>query len=153
MKKVWQTRFGSDGNCWPAVLASMLEIPIEEVDHCACSLNKEDRAWEKSTDEFLASRGLFYVEVQRDEHDNWPLSHIPERSLIILGCNTDRNLPHVIIGRAFRVPIEEVPESKRAFGHPEATHGLDFELVHDPLPNGSTGIKVDSILLLCRLDK
>jgi hypothetical protein len=63
MKPVHQTVFGeSSGNCWSACLASILEVPIEDVPNfCgdpACNEN-----WFSDTDKWLQERGLRIIDV------------------------------------------------------------------------------------------
>ena len=40
MKPVMQTRVGEEGNCLSACIASLLEVPIEEID-LSCALNPD----------------------------------------------------------------------------------------------------------------
>ena len=51
MKPVTQTRTGSEGNCWAAALASVLECPIEEVD----VVDGEDPRWWEKIQRHLAA--------------------------------------------------------------------------------------------------
>lgn len=53
MKKVFQTIHGQGkGNCLPAVIASLLEISIEDVPHF-----NDDKNWKQSLSDFLNSKG------------------------------------------------------------------------------------------------
>ena len=61
MKPVRQTAFGGDhGNCWSACIASVLEIPIEDVPNFCV----EQRArWWDATNDWLRARGLVCLNV------------------------------------------------------------------------------------------
>jgi hypothetical protein len=60
MKPVDQTRFGNPGgNCFQAALASILELPLEEVpDFCN---ENWDGDWASDLNEWLSARGLLCV--------------------------------------------------------------------------------------------
>jgi hypothetical protein len=63
MIPVTQTRTGKvDGNCFPACLASILEIPLESIPE----FGGEDE-WIENTAKFLESVGLYYVQVKPDD--------------------------------------------------------------------------------------
>lgn len=140
MKPVFQTRFGKEGNCWPACLASMLELPLEETDHCTCS----NPRWREDTDALLAKRGLFYVQISKNPDGSFPTTVLPNAAFVILGCSTERNLPHVVIARYVHTAY-----------HPDG-QAASFQLwiVHDPIkPEGPSGeYTIDALILLCRLD-
>lgn len=160
MIKVCQTRTGSDGNCWPACLASMLECSIEEVDHCSHNLDVTNRSAFKATDEFLAKRGLFYVEIARNEVGNYLCSELPEGALLICGVKTKRGLPHVVIARVEHTPTdsvstEQIHDAILRMSDPDTPLPLGMQLivVHDPMPGGSEIIDVNHLMLLCRLDR
>lgn len=136
MTPVFQTRFGADGNCWPACLASLLECTIEEVDHCAC----HNEGWQERTQEFLAKRGLFWIEIVFTQTGVLPFTSPPNGSLCIIGCVTARKRPHVVVAR--------VVEIAATFdGHPRHR----YDVVHDPMPGGSSGIVVDAIMFIGKL--
>ena len=56
MKPVMQTKFGPvEGNCFCACLASMLELPIEDIPFY------HDVNWFKNYNDFLMTKGFTYV--------------------------------------------------------------------------------------------
>lgn len=129
MVRVFQTR---PDNCWPAVLASMLEIPIEEVDHCSFVTGSIRF---NATQSFLSQRGLFYIEFAM-EPPYLPFSEIPQGALVIVGTH-GRNKEHAAIARVYHV-----------------SGLMGFEIAHDPDPNSE--MKSEDIrraILLCRLDQ
>lgn len=145
MKRVYQTRFGKEGNCWPAVLASMLELTIEETDHCSANFHGDEQ-WLRNTEELLADHGLFHVEIDRRPDGSWPCTRLPEGAIVIIGLRKDhpKKLPHVVIARARLI---QLPEGS----------GLGFEVIHDPLSQDRhlqpyEGAEVDSIFVLGRLE-
>lgn len=140
MKPVFQTKFGADGNCWPACLASLLEIPIEETDHCSCV---DHPGWIQKTNEFLAARGLYYLQIDTGPDGLIPGGPIPEGQLVILRVTGKTGLPHVVIARARW--FEERHETGECAG-------LEFIVVHDPSPTPTEPYKADAVIYLCKLD-
>ena len=141
MTKIFQTRFGREGNCWAACLASYFEVPLEEVDQCAC----HNIDWREKTHLFLAARGLFYVEVSLTSDDNtYPFTAPLDGSLVIIGVNVDIPTPHVVIGRTRYL-------EKDASGD-----AIQFDIVHDPLGEDITHITLRNyhpqiLILFCHL--
>src|SRR4051812_28515116 len=100
MKPVYQTIFGNgkngqpSGNCFAASIASILELPVEEVPNfCA----HED--FIQRLNSWLAPRGFFYLEVQvaaglkPEEIFMWAGSHI-------ISGDGPRGLRHSVVGFA-----------------------------------------------------
>lgn len=63
MIPVQQTRVGSDGNCWPSCIASILEIPLAEIPE----FSREPEQWLVDVQEWLAGLGLYYVQVKPND--------------------------------------------------------------------------------------
>lgn len=63
IKPVEQTRTGPNGTCFQACLASILEIPVWEVP----DFSTDDDLFLQQVQEFLATKGLYYVQVPPDE--------------------------------------------------------------------------------------
>lgn len=66
--KVYQTNFNSfndenPGNCWQAVIASLLELPLEQVPHFAA-----EKYMHKVEREFLLSHGYRYERTLRNPY-------------------------------------------------------------------------------------
>jgi hypothetical protein len=59
MIPVTQTRTGINGTCFTACLASILEIPVWEIPE----FSTDDNLFLQQVQEFLATRGLYYVQV------------------------------------------------------------------------------------------
>lgn len=88
MKKIEQTKFGLEGNCFQASVASLLEIPIEEVPafdgdpgsssnvgDCHSSSNAwSDYLYQLNT-EFLAPRGIYVVNIIDLAGDKTPMGY------------------------------------------------------------------------------
>lgn len=126
MKPVDQTRFGAGaGNCLAACIASLLELPIEEVFDIPNG-GHDSRYWE-IVDEWLAARGLglAYVTVRSGGELTGTTVRIPGTYYMAWG-QSPRGLAHSVI----------------------YSRG---ELAHDPHPD-RTGIKsVDHLAFLVRL--
>lgn len=167
MKPVYQTRFGKEGNCWAAVLASMLELPLEATDHCACSLDLTDDTWSKNTDALLRDHGLFSIEVGRNKAGNWVFAGCPpDGALLIGGVSTNRKLPHVVIVRCRHLPLDSAEITPEIIAdHKERSGGqwqlktagpaIGFDVVHDPLPGADPAsiVELEYLTLLCRFDR
>jgi len=120
MKKVYQTRFGTDGNCWAACIATIFGVELSEVDQCACN-NKD---WAEQTMAWLKPRGFSYIEIARKPDKSWPITMPMAGTICVLGVKTTRGLPHVIVAEIFNDKIGE-------------QNAIGFYHVHDPLPNAT----------------
>lgn len=141
MIPVFQTRKGTEGNCWAACLASVFEVSIETVDQCAG--NRAD--WREQTDRWLAERGFYYLElnfIDSDSGQKMPCTSPPDGAVVICGCTTERGLKHAVIGQ-IKI-IGRHPDGQAA--------GYEIYVIHDPIPGGSKSYKIDAMMLLCPLD-
>jgi len=59
VKPVYQDRFGSDGNCLEACIATLLDLPLAAVPNLG-----GDATYEENMAKFLASQGMMYVLVE-----------------------------------------------------------------------------------------
>lgn len=89
MKKVYQTKFGKGGNCFPACLASILEIDIEKVPNFQEPVGE----WYIKYKQWLNQFGLDLVGVTN--WDNWPEGR-PKVFSIVSGMGP-RGLQHSVI--------------------------------------------------------
>lgn len=135
MKPVFQTRFGKEGNCWAACLASLFEVPLEEVDHC--SGNHED--WLQNTTKWLAARGWYYLELTFPRDGQIKCTAPPDGQLLICGCVTERGLNHAVIGEIHITDRHDDGQVK----------SYDVYVAHDPIPGGSKEIKINALMLIC----
>lgn len=89
MKPVDQTRFNEEGNCLAAVFASLLEVPIEEVDF-SCHLLGYD--WYVHVNEKLKPFGVMYIGVGTcdDRHGRIQLN-LPDAQYFIASGTTERH--------------------------------------------------------------
>jgi len=61
MKPIFQTKFGKpEGNCLPACIASIFELPLDSVPHF-CKIAGENY-W-KEIDKFLKPYGLYHLDI------------------------------------------------------------------------------------------
>jgi hypothetical protein len=115
MKPVKQTDTSpTDGNCFAACVASLLEQDLESVPNfCA------EKEWVKLFDEYLAVRGMFHVTVRLKASDKPVLYPMSADGLVILSGPSPRGeFLHSIIARF-------------------DTAENNFVMVHDPHPDGS----------------
>ena len=108
MIKTDQTIFDlGKGNCFAACVASILEIPITEVRHFT---DGESLHWREEINEWLAERGLFFIDVSLN-------GDIRDELVRFWGY-------HLILG-----------ESPRRGDIRHAVVGYKGEIVHDPHPS------------------
>lgn len=124
MKPVMQTTFGEEkGNCLSACIASILELPIEEVPNF-CEEDRED--WWRSCWTWLYSRGYVGIEVSIQPGVLSPVWH----EYCILSGEGPRGCHHAVVGRA------------------KGYQG--FEYVHDPHPDGTFLKEVTEVMFITR---
>lgn len=106
MRPIDQTTFGvPEGNCFAACLASLLEIPLEEVPDLT---HETDSSWWGVVEKWLRLRGLYAV------------------NFVCRGKDLDTFVPpglHILNG----------PSPRGAFDHSVVARGR--EIVHDPHPS------------------
>jgi hypothetical protein len=74
MLPVDQTTFGHPGgNCFSACVASLLELPIEEVPYFMGEPDEPNERWAERLDAFLETYGLYALHFDCDESRTlWP---------------------------------------------------------------------------------
>jgi hypothetical protein len=98
MKPVMQTNFGDpDGNCWNAVLASLLECPLEGIPF---EVGRDPGYWQKYSQWLLSAYGL----VLLDFRANWPKQSplVPKGHHGMSGPGP-RDLVHSVVGLNGRI--------------------------------------------------
>ena len=114
MIPVMQTSFGEDGNCFEACVASILEIPLEEVVKLNNKGTINGKHWQVVFNEWLNKRGLWSFAAIFD--GNHSITEILEHAgYSIISGYSSRSLMH-------------------------STVWLGSKMVHDPHPSGN-GIK------------
>ena len=107
---VHKPEIGQMGDCQRAVIASLLELPIEDVPHFLQEVNGDPSDYWDAIQAFLSLRGL-------------ALMHVPSRSgATFFGDGVD--VYHEISG-----------PSPRGNGVMHAVVGRNGEIVHDPHPS------------------
>ncbi len=107
MKPVYQTKFGKgNGNCFQAALASILELPLDDVPHFMV-----EEGWERHLEEWLAARGLGVVWV-----GNSGIESITSRSITKTPCIASVKLNpgdvlHSVIAQGGRIIHDPHPTS------------------------------------------
>ncbi len=106
MKPVDQTRFGKEGNCLMASVASLLEISLEECpniyDLCEGDEKRIERDWWKILTDFLHRHGYYPALIDARHGD--------PKGYALAGGKSNRGLWHSVVA-------------------------LDGEIVHDPHPS------------------
>lgn len=126
MKPVFQTRFTqTDGNCWPACLASFFEVPLEEVDHCHCGKT----GWEERSQEWLAKRGLRFLQLHLTGGE-WHWTGLPAGHVCLAGGITENGSSHVVVVRI------------------RMKNGKGFvQQIHDPTRGGKGLVELKDIII------
>ena len=117
MTPVVQTDRSADtGNCFAASIASVLDLPLDEVPNFAGIYGDE---WEAGADRWLAARGLRFVTVGFASYETFRNTYFGNHGecCVISGPSTYPNRGHACVGR-----VNE--------------HG-GIEIAHDP--NGGSG--------------
>lgn len=119
MKPVNQTRFGKEGNCFCACIASILECPIEIVDF------KMGENWIVDTQAILGRHGFMFIGVNiLKGHCIVPL---PDPYCIFTGRSPrDASMLHSVVGKLVHFQEKEIEM-------------VAYRTVHDPHPD-KTGI-------------
>jgi hypothetical protein len=95
MIPVRQTTFGfPKGNCFAACIASLLELPIEQVP-----IESGGDDWLEQTQAFLKTKGLFFLEVRLDVAVKYPLYELYDVWAIYYGKSPRGDWFHSIIGK------------------------------------------------------
>jgi hypothetical protein len=122
MKRVKQTLFGPiEGNCFAACIASLLEVPIEEV-----KINPSADAWYESLQAYLRPKNLFFLEVRLDVAKHYPLYEMNGVYCIMSG-KSPRSFEghdgtnHAVVGKI----------------NSEVGKPVIFDAIHDPHPDGT----------------
>lgn len=92
MIKIYQTKFGKEGNCFPACLASILEIPIEGIPN----FQSENGEWYFNYKKWFRRRGLDLLALNGN---SWPkdmIGYCPQVYAIVSG-KTPRGLDHATV--------------------------------------------------------
>lgn len=89
MYPVMQTKFGKDGNCFSACVASILEVSLAKVPS---DPGTGRRVWR----DYLAQFGLGMLTVNIGS--GWP----PEEAWCVAGGQSPRGLPHAVVWRFLR---------------------------------------------------
>ncbi len=115
MKPVPQTRLSDNdnkiyGNCWEACLASLLEIPIEDVPELnAGDPEDTEGLWVLNTNTWLATRGLMFLEFPSLPPDDYAHMGI-DTYHIIIGPSPRKNGSHAVVGRNGKIVHDPHPD-------------------------------------------
>jgi hypothetical protein len=135
VKPVDQTRLGfPEGNCFAACLASLMEIPLDQVPSVMGMDPEVPAWWPLHLDRWLSRYGLYglYFVVQP--------SHIDIAALHGIYTNNSNDLvwprgPCIALGRSPR-------------GYPHAVVACDQVLLHDPHPSRLGLVSIDGYIVL-----
>lgn len=119
MKKVMQTKLGLSGNCQSAVLASILEMELDDVPYFADGLGEDNSLSETEKDKIF-----------NDRIDKWLATHG-----LKLQWYEDSHIIQKYIQEEFKnIYYQVCGKSPRGYYH--VVVYLNGEMVHDPHPEG-----------------
>ena len=134
MKKVFQTTFGEPlGNCFPACLASLLEVPLDVFPFPPYEDN-----WMQQVDKTLQKMGYAYVEWAGSIDFSWA-----GKFLCIVHGISPRGLRHSVIAKHFIDEGMHKYEFKHD-PHPDGGWIKDVEGVGVLIPSGRNNEKIDT---------
>lgn len=113
MTPLKQTISGDNGNCLQTAVASILDLPLEEVPHFV----PFGRNWNKALVMFMQEKGYEYHGLADKQFINSPFYTKGIDGYVIAAGESPRGLQHAVIYK-------------------------DGELVHDPHPDGG-GVKLE----------
>jgi hypothetical protein len=100
MKPVDQTTFGvPGGNCFSACVASLLELPIEEVPHFG-----SDDTWWATFQAWLKPRGLYAVLFKVDSDEQRPPGFH-----VVSGRSPRHDALHAVVGKGAEIAHDPHP--------------------------------------------
>ena len=104
MKPILQTKFGKEGNCLCACLASILETTIERIP------NPEHDYWQDEINDWLLDNYNMYLLTANIGKD--PYLPIAFRNSYIIGCGKSiNNLMHAVICKDGKIIHDPLPGS------------------------------------------
>lgn len=135
MKPVHQNIFGSpNGNCFQACVASIFELPLEDVPHFCGYKNKH---WFQDIQRWMNERGFFYFpvcfsETNLEYETLYPI--LPDVLCIASGKSPRGNFNHSVVGVIrsgydFRILYDPHPDNTGLDGKPET---LEFFVAINP---------------------
>ena len=142
MKPIKQTKFGPvEGNCFAACIASLLELPIEEVN-----IGPADAPnWLENLQAYLKPKNLFFLEVRIDVAVKYPLYEMNGIYCVMSGRSPrtfegHKDVNHCVVGRidsnsqdGFVVySYIHDPHPDKTFLKPDTLWGLGFLIALDP---------------------
>lgn len=120
MKPVKQTirrdsKNGVWGNCYQAVIASMLELPLNEVPHFADG-GPSGGEFSERVRAFLAKRGLAAVQIPYRGSPVFDVLRTIDFAshgdvFYILGATSARGAPHAVIAKGGRIVFDPYPDA------------------------------------------
>ncbi len=131
MKRVKQTKFGPvEGNCFAACIASLLEVPIDEV---VIDTDPKNEKWFEDLQAYLKPKNLFFLEVRIDVAKHYPLYEMNGVLCVLSGKSPREFEGHDGVNHCVVGMINSEPEQP-----------VIFDAIHDPHPDG-TFLKPNSI--------
>ena len=103
MKPVFQNKFGAEeGNCFQAMLASVLELPLESVPDFMTGA--EQGAWRIPLNTWLRQFNLGYIEIAP--------TYLPKGCIHEISGDSPRGLMHAVVGQSMEMIHDPHPSGE-----------------------------------------
>lgn len=103
MKRIYQTRFGADGNCLAACIASLLECPLAAVDF---SCSEDPDGWDELVRAKVARFGMDFLHIGGRAFKLYGAARV----LYIAHGPSPRGRRHAVLHRAGRLVHDPHPQ-------------------------------------------
>ncbi len=103
-----------NGNCWTACIASILELPIEQVPDFI-----DNKDFYGSTVKWLAKRGLTLVQIDLQHSTCWPFFWGNSVWTILSGQSPRGDWKHAVVGNGLKPIHDPHPDNKMLKGEIE----------------------------------
>lgn len=99
-----QTDFGSTGNCFSACLASVFDIPLEDVPNFYIIAGNDPAIWWGAVRDWLRLRGFGVMSIQANLIDQF-------EGLFIVGGESERGIEHAVLYQNGKVIFDPHPSN------------------------------------------
>ena len=108
MSYLKQTKFGEEGNCLAACIASVLDFAIEDIPDF---LQNGPGEWFQMMNEWLSTMGLAVICVPSISTDDYKCGNMDFLHLIVGPSPRELKFPHCVLGRQGKIIHDPHPDN------------------------------------------